>query len=172
MNRQRGLLSFIQQQIVRDRVTTAILSTFVTVSSILILLMGISVWPAILSRMNGEGTAAALCRAAFRTNLVLLIVYLVITGAFLLYEHGFSFVKTTLINVCIGGLVNLVMLLMQQRLVLGGEEAYGFMNELLWFIVSFLFSWILALLPALLIGGVAQLIHTIFFKLYDWRHGG
>lgn len=170
--RYGGFLNYFHEQLRRDRITTAILTAVATISAILILLMGISVWPAVFSWMNGEGTAAALCAAVFRTNLLLLIVYLVITAVFLLYEHGFSFIKTVLINVCIGAFANLVMLLLQQRLVFGAQDTGVLINGLVWFIASFFFSWILPLLPVMLIGGLGKLIHVIFFKLYEWRHGG
>ena len=170
--RYGGFLNFFHEQLRRDRITTAILTAVVTISSILILLMGISIWPAIFSWMNGEGTAAALCATVFRTNLLLLIVYLVITTVFLRYERGFSFIKTVLINICIGAFANLVMLLLQQRFVFKAQDTGVLINGLLWFIASFFFSWILPLLPVILIGGIGKLFHVLFFKLYAWRHGG
>ena len=169
MNRSISLLDRLHSHIMRDRFLTSILTVYFTISALMILLASVAVWPVVLTFMNSDVMISSLCQTLYRANLPLLAVYLVISTLFMLFEHGFSFFKTELINVIIGGLVNLV-ILMTQQYTLQGAEAHSFMFTLLWFIISFLFSWILALLPSALACGLAKLIHAIFFKIYDWRN--
>lgn len=164
---QSGLLNRIRAQIIHDRILTSILSAYFTINVLLILLAGAAVWPVILTFKGNETPVAGLCETIYRTNLLLLLVYLVISGAFMLFERGFRFVSTELINIGVGSLVNLIVL-MTQRFTIQGLEASSFMLTLLWFIVSFLFSGILALLPSAVICGLAKLIHAVFIKFHDW----
>lgn len=156
-------------RIVHDRILTAILTAYFTVTLILIMLAGLTIWPVILTLMNSDAAVAPFCAAVFKANLPLLVVYFVVAGVFMFFERSFSFGKTMLINVGIGGFVNLIVLIMQ-RYSLAGMDLPNVMLSLLWFIISFFLSWILAILPSMLIGGLAKLIHIIFFKIYEWRH--
>ena len=165
-------LGNLHMQMMHDRFITAILTVLLTISSILVLLAGIAVWPVVCGLMNGNGILSEVCGTIYRTNLVVFIIYIAISGVFAFFEHGFSFIKTTLINVCIGIIVNFVMLMSQQRVIQEATELSAFMATLLWFVVSFLAAGILTVLPALITGGIAKMIHTLFFKLYDWKHGG
>ncbi len=168
MYRQTGFYHRLHTLIIHDRILTSILSVYFTVNLLFILLAGLAVWPVILM-FKGAGTPiASLCETIYRTNLPLLLVYLVISGAFMLFERGFKFIRTELINIGVGGLVNLIML-MTQRFTIQDLAVPSFMLTLLWFIVSFMLSWILTLLPSSLICGLAKLIHAMFAKFHDWR---
>ena len=158
----------LRSQIIHDRILTSILSAYFTINLLLILLAGIAVWPVILTLKGMDTPIAGLCNTIYRTNLPLLAVYLVISGAFMLFERQFKALNIVLINIGIGGIVNLVML-MTQRYVIQGVDGPDFMLTLLWFILSFMFSWILTLLPVLVICGLAKLIHVLFFKFHEWR---
>ena len=171
MNRSVTLLDRLHSHIMHDRFLTAALTVYFTISALMILLASIAVWPVTITFLHSDTMISGLCQTLFRANLPLMIVYIVISGLFMLFERNFSFLKTTLINVIIGSLVNLVVLLVSKDLV-QGPGIPSFMFSLLWFIISFLFSWILAILPSALACGVAKLIHVIFFKIHEWRHGG
>ncbi len=167
MYRQNSFFGRLRTQIIHDRILTSILTAYFTVNLLLILLAGVAVWPVILTLKGMDSPIAGLCNTIYRTNLPLLAVYLVISGAFMLFERQFKVLNIVMINISIGGIVNLVML-MTQRYVLQGVEGPNFMLTLLWFIISFMFSWILTLLPVLIICGLAKLIHAMFFKIHDW----
>ncbi len=169
MNRSISLLDRLQRHIMHDRFLTSMLTVYFTISALMILLASVAVWPVMLTFMRSDAMISGLCRTVFQANLPLLAVYLVISTLFMLFEHGFSFFRTEFINIIIGGLANLV-ILMTQRYALQGADMPNFMFTLLWFIVSFLFSWILALLPSALVCGLTKLIHVTFFKIYDWRN--
>lgn len=159
----------LHDHIIHDRFLTSILTVYFTITAILFLLAGLAVWPVIFLLNSTETAVAGLCNTVLRANLPLLGVYLVITGLFLVFEHGYSFFKTSLINIAVGGVVNLAVLLSQRTAFLASPD---FMLTLLWFILSFLLSWVLALLPSMLFSGAAKLIHSVFFTIFGWRHNG
>ncbi len=167
MYRQKSIIDRLRTQIIHDRILTSILSAYFTINLLLILLAGVAVWPVILTLRGIDSPLAGLCDTIYRTNLPLLVVYLVIAGAFTLFERQFKVMNIVLINIGIGAIINLVML-MTQRYVIQGVDGPNFMLTLLWFIISFMFSWILTLLPVLAICGLAKLIHVLFFKFHDW----
>lgn len=167
MYRQHSFFDRLRSQIIHDRILTSVLSAYFTINLLLILLAGVAVWPVILSLKGTDSPAAGLCDTVYRTNLPLLAVYLMISGAFMLLERHFKALNIVVINMGIGGIVNLVML-MTQRYVIQGVDGPNFMLTLLWFIISFMFSWILTLLPVLVICGLAKLIHMLFFKFHEW----
>ena len=166
--RNHTIFDRLRTQIIHDRILTSILSAYFTINLLLILLAGVAVWPVVLTLKGMDSPIAGLCDTIYRTNLPLLAVYFVISGLFMFFERRFRFLRTELINIGVGGLVNLIVL-MTQRFMLPEAEASNFMLTMLWFIISFMLAWILTLLPSMLICGLAKLIHTVFFKVREWR---
>ena len=168
MKQQDAFFDRLYAQITHDRMLTSILTVYFTINLLLILLTGVAVWPVIFMFKGGDTAVGGFCETVFRANLPLLAVYFVISGLFMFFERRFRFLRTELINIGVGGLVNLIVL-MTQRFMLPEAEASNFMLTMLWFIISFMLAWILTLLPSMLICGLAKLIHTVFFKVREWR---
>ena len=109
---------------------------------------------------------AALCQSVVTTNLILLTVYVLCAAVLLWFDRHFTMLKTALLNLSLGGLVNLILLL-TWRIDLPSNTGVDFMLTLLWLICSFFLAGVLALLPALAVAGMAKLIHSVFFMIHQ-----
>ena len=131
---------------------------------LLLLAAGIAIWPVVIYGLSMEGIAA-LCQSALTTNLILLTVYVLCAAVLLWFDRNFSMLKTALLNLGLGGMVNLILLL-TWRIDIPSNTGVDFMLTLLWFICSFFLAGVLALLPALAVAGIAKIIHSVFFLIH------
>lgn len=165
---KRGRNSYLYYLLERhehDQVLTVIITAYFTFVLILMLLAGIAVWPVMLSGSGSDSVFAPLCRTLLTGNLLLLTVYVLCAAVLLWFDRSFSLVKTALINLGTGGVVNLVLLLSQSGALHSGADA-DLMLTLLWFVLSFFLAWVLALVPAVLVAAAAKVIHSGFFLLH------
>lgn len=165
MRRRNTYLHYFLERQEQDRGMTVLITAYFTLMLLMMLVAGIAIWPVMFYGASSGASLAPLCQSLVNANLLLLTAYVILAAVLLWFDRSFSLVKTALINLFIGGVVNLALLLSQGSGLTSGPEA-GFMMTLLWFILSILLSLVLALLPAVLVAAVSKLIHSAFFLLH------
>ena len=157
MFRQKGMLSYLMKDLLPDRIFEWIIISILIFAAILVVGAGIAVWPIVISIKNYESSLSSLCKAVFLSNLPLFAVYLMVPICCEIADKESKFQLSFIINLLIGAVANMFILISNQP-VLSGVEVPVFLLTLLWLIISFLFSWILTVLPAFLAAIVVKLL--------------
>ena len=162
--RRGSYLNILYDHFERDQTLTIVATVYFTIIAIMMLLAGLAIWPAVIYGATAQTAFHALCRNVLLCNVFLLVFHVALAAVLLWFDKHFSFVKTVLITLSAGGVFNLIVLLSQSGAFLS-NTGVDFTLTLLWFILSFFLSWVLALLPAVLVAGIAKAIHSTFFLL-------
>ncbi len=143
----------------RERSLAIKLTIFFAVLMLILCITGVTIWPAILAFAGKPTSIGILCKALRLANVILLVVYVVLTTLLVWFDNGYTFLKNFIMNASVGWLVNFCVLLFNNAFA-QTELTSGVMIKLLWFTLSVLLGLVISIVPAAIVAGIAKALHA------------
>ena len=153
------LFSYVTDRMEHDRLLTMVITVLITLGAVASILVGIAVWPVVLSYDRPNSVLTALFSSAKTAGIVMLSLSLVISIVVMLIRRSEQHISPMILICLLIDIVIAFVFTIMHIEVLDKLNMHNTMGCIIWFFASLLFSYALSIIPALLVSGLVKLLH-------------
>ncbi len=159
------LFSYVTDRVEHDRLLSMVVAVLLTLGAVASLLTGVAVWPVVLKPDMPRTALTPVFDAAKTAGIVMLAASAVISFVIMLFKRSdYRFLSAVCTNLLIDIVIAFVFTMSHMEL-LETLNLRSTMGTILWFFVALLFSYALAIVPAIGVAALIKLLHVILDAL-------